>query len=179
LPAATKIDMFALEDPAPIILALNSNFFVALLASGVVAASLAFILSIPVFRVRGDYLAIVTLGFGFIIRIVAMNSPSYTNGAMGLNDIPGNANLYWTGFIAIFLICSGVISSSVLIVSVDHINSISSSKSKSSCSFTNLTYSSYDNQSSSSNSSSRVTSSSSHSNSSSDKIRKFPGYSFH
>lgn len=101
LPAATKIDMFALEDPAPIILALNSNFFVALLASGVVAASLAFILSIPVFRVRGDYLAIVTLGFGFIIRIVAMNSPSYTNGAMGLNDIPSNANLYWTGFIAI------------------------------------------------------------------------------
>jgi len=101
LPAATKIDMFALEDPAPIILALNSNFFVALLASGVVAASLAFILSIPVFRVRGDYLAIVTLGFGFIIRIVAMNSPEYTNGAMGLNDIPSDANLYWTGFIAI------------------------------------------------------------------------------
>ncbi|WP_331775501.1 branched-chain amino acid ABC transporter permease [Sulfurospirillum sp. 1612] len=101
LPAATKIDMFALEDPAPIILALNSNFFVALLASGVVAAILAFILSIPVFRVRGDYLAIVTLGFGFIIRIVAMNSPEYTNGAMGLNDIPSVANLYWTGFIAI------------------------------------------------------------------------------
>jgi len=101
LPAAIKIDMFALEDPAPIILALNSNFFVALLASGVVAASLAFILSIPVFRVRGDYLAIVTLGFGFIIRIVAMNSPEYTNGAMGLNDIPSDANLYWTGFIAI------------------------------------------------------------------------------
>ena len=101
LPAATKIDMFALEDPAPIILALNSNFFVALLASGVVAATLAFILSIPVFRVRGDYLAIVTLGFGFIIRIFAMNQPRYTNGAMGLNDIPSDANLYWTGFIAI------------------------------------------------------------------------------
>ncbi len=101
LPAAMKTDMFALEAPAPIILALHSNFFVALLASGVVASILAFILSIPVFRVRGDYLAIVTLGFGFIIRIFAMNQPKYTNGAMGLNDIPGVANLYWTGFIAI------------------------------------------------------------------------------
>ncbi|MDX1809543.1 MAG: branched-chain amino acid ABC transporter permease [Sulfurospirillaceae bacterium] len=111
LPAATKVDMFALEDPAPIILALHSNFFVALLASGVVAAILAFILSIPVFRVRGDYLAIVTLGFGFIIRIFAMNSPKYTNGAMGLNDIPGTANLYWTGFITIvtFIIMLNII----------------------------------------------------------------------
>jgi len=101
LPAATKIDMFALEDPAPLVLAMHTSFLPALIMSGVVAAVLAFILSIPVFRVRGDYLAIVTLGFGFIIRIFAMNSPTYTNGALGLNDIPDTANLYWTGFIMI------------------------------------------------------------------------------
>ncbi len=101
LPADTKLDMFALEDPSPFVLAMNASFLPALFISGVVAAALAFILSIPVFRVRGDYLAIVTLGFGFIIRIFAMNNPKYTNGAMGLNDIPEFSNFYWTGGIMI------------------------------------------------------------------------------
>jgi len=96
-----KLDMFALEDPAPIIMAMHTSFLPALVMSGIVAAALAFILSVPVFRVRGDYLAIVTLGFGFIIRIFAINNPKYTNGAMGLNDIPSVANLYWCGFIAV------------------------------------------------------------------------------
>ena len=101
IPADTKLDMFALEDPTAFVLAMHTSFLPALIMSGVVASILAFILSIPVFRVRGDYLAIVTLGFGFIIRIFAMNQPSMTNGALGLNDIPGNSNLYWTGFIMI------------------------------------------------------------------------------
>jgi len=101
IPGSTKLDMFALEDPAPVIMAMHSTFLPALIMSGVVAAIIAFILSVPVFRVRGDYLAIVTLGFGFIIRIFAMNNPKYTNGAMGLNDIPSVANLYWCGFIAV------------------------------------------------------------------------------
>jgi len=101
IPAETKMDMFALVDPAPSVLAMHLIFLPALIMSGIVAAALAFILSVPVFRVRGDYLAIVTLGFGFIIRIFAMNNPKYTNGAMGLNDIPSYTNLYWSGFIAI------------------------------------------------------------------------------
>ena len=99
--SSDKIDMFALEDPAPLVMAMHTSFLPALIMSGIVAASIAFILSVPVFRVRGDYLAIVTLGFGFIIRIFAMNNPKYTNGAMGLNDIPSVANLYWCGFIAV------------------------------------------------------------------------------
>ncbi len=101
IPASTKIDMFALDAPSAGVLAMHTSFLPALIMSGVVASILAFILSIPVFRVRGDYLAIVTLGFGFIIRIFAMNQPTYTNGALGLNDIPEKANLYWTGFITI------------------------------------------------------------------------------
>jgi len=101
LPLDTKVDMFALADPAPIILQMKANFPIALLAGGLASAFIALMLSIPVFRVRGDYLAIVTLGFGFIIRIFAMNSPSYTNGAMGLNDIPELANIYWIGGIVI------------------------------------------------------------------------------
>lgn len=101
LPAETKTDMYALVDPAPIILQMKAQFLPAILIGGVAASIIALLLSVPVFRVRGDYLAIVTLGFGFIIRIFAINKPAYTNGAMGLNDIPSNANFIWIGLIAL------------------------------------------------------------------------------
>ena len=111
IPTETKIDMFALVDPAPIVLQMHASFLPALLYGGLAAAFIALMLSFPVFRVRGDYLAIVTLGFGFIIRIFAMNNPAYTNGAMGLNDIPGNANFVWIGLIALvtFIVMLNVI----------------------------------------------------------------------
>ena len=101
LPAETKTDMFALVDPAPIILQMKAQFLPAIFIGGLAAAIVAMLLSFPVFRVRGDYLAIVTLGFGFIIRIFAINNPAYTNGAMGLNDIPSNANFIWIGILAL------------------------------------------------------------------------------
>ncbi len=101
LPADVKMDMYALVDPAPIILQLKAKFLPAILIGGLAAAFVALLLSFPVFRVRGDYLAIVTLGFGFIIRIFAINNPAYTNGAMGLNDIPDVANFIWIGTIAL------------------------------------------------------------------------------
>lgn len=47
------------------------------------------ILGWPTLRLRGDYLAIVTLGFGEIIRIVARNSPSWSGGPAGVAGIPG------------------------------------------------------------------------------------------
>ena len=94
---------YDIADPYPFILALHSTSFIfALLAAGFFSMLLALVLSFPVFRVRGDYLAIVTLGFGFIIRILAINNPEVTNGSLGLNDIPEYANLYWTGGIAMF-----------------------------------------------------------------------------
>ncbi len=101
IPSADKIDMFALVDPAPIILQMKASFLPAILIGGVTATIVALLLSFPVFRVRGDYLAIVTLGFGFIIRIFALNEPAYTNGAMGLNDIPEVANFIWIGSFAL------------------------------------------------------------------------------
>ncbi len=99
-----KWELFQLEDPSPWILALNLDLIPALLLSGTVASIVALTLAFPVFRVRGDYLAIVTLGFGFIIKVIAINSPSFTNGAIGLNEIPSLTNLYWTGGIAIITI---------------------------------------------------------------------------
>jgi len=99
-----KWELFQLEDPAPWVLALNTSLVPALLLSGVVAALVAVCLAIPVFRVRGDYLAIVTLGFGFIIKVFAINSPEITNGSIGLNEIPSVINIYWTGGIAILTV---------------------------------------------------------------------------
>jgi branched-chain amino acid transport system permease protein len=46
------------------------------------------ILGAPTLRLRGDYLAIVTMGFGEIIRIILRNSPSWSGGPSGVNNIP-------------------------------------------------------------------------------------------
>lgn len=100
----SKMYQYAITDPYPFILTLHANFVVALLLAGFFSALLALCLSAPVFRVRGDYLAIVTLGFGFIIKILAINNPEVTNGSLGINDIPEFSNLYWTGGIAILTV---------------------------------------------------------------------------
>jgi len=60
-------------------------FFFGALAIALVAGV---ILGAPTLRLRGDYLAIVTLGFGEIVRITANNLASVTNGALGVNNIP-------------------------------------------------------------------------------------------
>ena len=99
-----KWDLYQLEDPAPWVLALNTSLVPALLLSGVIAAFVAICLAAPVFRVRGDYLAIVTLGFGFIIKVIAINQPEITNGSIGLNEIPSLINIYWTGGLAILTV---------------------------------------------------------------------------
>jgi branched-chain amino acid transport system permease protein len=67
---------------------LGLGFWEALPFSGLVAASFGIILGFPVLRLRGDYLAIVTLGFGEIIRIVLLNWASVTGGPNGISDIP-------------------------------------------------------------------------------------------
>jgi branched-chain amino acid transport system permease protein len=67
---------------------LGFTFWEALPFSGLVAASFGIILGFPVLRLRGDYLAIVTLGFGEIIRIVLLNWASVTGGPNGISDLP-------------------------------------------------------------------------------------------
>jgi len=67
---------------------LGFTFWEALPFSGLVAASCGIILGFPVLRLRGDYLAIVTLGFGEIIRIVLLNWSSLTGGPNGISEIP-------------------------------------------------------------------------------------------
>lgn len=68
-------------------LPMYAEFFLALILGGAVAAFFGFVIGVPVLRLRGDYLAIVTLAFGEIIKSI-INVIKITNGAMGLNDIP-------------------------------------------------------------------------------------------
>jgi branched-chain amino acid transport system permease protein len=55
------------------------------------------ILGLPALRLRGDYLAIITLGFGEIVRIVAINTDAI-GGAMGITDIPGPTSIFGVEF---------------------------------------------------------------------------------
>lgn len=64
------------------------GFWVALPLAGALAALWGIILGFPVLRLRGDYLAIVTLAFGEIIRIVLLNWYTFTNGPDGISGIP-------------------------------------------------------------------------------------------
>jgi branched-chain amino acid transport system permease protein len=63
------------------------NFFLAMLISAAVAAVFGVILGAPTLRLRGDYLAIVTLGFGEIVPLVIKNTPEVTKGTQGMNPI--------------------------------------------------------------------------------------------
>ncbi len=64
------------------------SFWVCLPLAGMLAALWGITLGFPVLRLRGDYLAIVTLAFGEIIRIVILNWQSLTGGPNGINRIP-------------------------------------------------------------------------------------------
>ncbi|MDS1141592.1 high-affinity branched-chain amino acid ABC transporter permease LivM [Pusillimonas sp. SM2304] len=64
------------------------GFWEALPFAGGIAALFGFLLGFPVLRLRGDYLAIVTLGFGEIIRLLLINLYSLTGGPDGISGIP-------------------------------------------------------------------------------------------
>ena len=71
----------------------------------VMTALIALIIAIPTLRLRGDYLAIATLGFSEVIRIAITNMDDITGGAAGLNNIPKITNFNWIfGVIVISLV---------------------------------------------------------------------------
>ena len=63
------------------------SFWLMLPVAAAIAAFFGVLFGAPTLRLKGDYLAIVTLGFGEIVPIVARNIPAVTNGAMGLNGV--------------------------------------------------------------------------------------------
>ena len=64
------------------------SFWVCLPLAGLMSATFGVLLGFPVLRLRGDYLAIVTLGFGEIIRIVLLNWWQFTGGPNGITGVP-------------------------------------------------------------------------------------------
>ena len=66
----------------------DASFWVCLPFAGLMAASFGVLLGFPVLRLRGDYLAIVTLGFGEIVRIILLNWWWFTGGPNGIGSIP-------------------------------------------------------------------------------------------
>lgn len=93
---ADKSLVFYLEPILPWLGRLQLPFLPALVLGGLAAALAAFLIGLPVLRLRGDYLAIATLGFSEIIRVVFTNLQTVTNGALGIKKIPPTANLWWT-----------------------------------------------------------------------------------
>ncbi len=114
MPLATKEMNFFL---VPLISPLNKivlPFLPSLLIAGLLSAFVAFLIGAPVLRLKGDYLAIATLGFSEIIRVVFTNTQNITNGALGLKGIPATTNLWWsygTALVTIFVLVSLINSS--------------------------------------------------------------------
>ena len=88
----------------PLLAQIQLPFLLALLCAGLMAALFAVLIGAPALRLKGDYLAVATLGFSEIIRVVFTNTVAITNGALGLKNIPEYTNLYWTWGWAVFTI---------------------------------------------------------------------------
>lgn len=79
------------------------EFTLALIAGGMMAAIFGFLIGLPVLRLKGDYLAIVTLAFGEIIRSV-LTSLKFTGGSQGLTKIPRYSNYTWVYIVMILTV---------------------------------------------------------------------------
>src|SRR5438477_6394511 len=96
----------------PLVASGDLMFLGAALAGGVVAAALGLVVGLPSLRLRGDYLAIVTLGFGGIVRVTIQQtnevlSPedtlgcslpkltTHVGGALGFTGLPSYTTLFW------------------------------------------------------------------------------------
>ncbi len=101
----SKESLFYLVPMEPFLQNLQLPFGVALFIAGLVAAFAAFLIGFPCLRLRGDYLAIATLGFSEIIRVVFTNLQTITNGSVGFKAIPPVVNLWWTfGVMALVIV---------------------------------------------------------------------------
>jgi branched-chain amino acid transport system permease protein len=83
-----------LAGPSPAAITTQLIFLAALVTGGLTAALAGFIIGLPSLRLKGDYLALVTLGFGEIVRVVFQNIQPL-GGALGLNGIPPLTTFAW------------------------------------------------------------------------------------
>ena len=88
VPLESRASIFYVVPQNPVLAGIHIPFPAALLLGGLLAALVAILIGIPVLRLKSDYLAIATLGFSEIIRIVFTNAKTITNGALGIKSIP-------------------------------------------------------------------------------------------
>ncbi|GMO47660.1 MAG: branched-chain amino acid ABC transporter permease [Termitinemataceae bacterium] len=91
---------FFMAPITPALANIQLPFIPALLIAAAVCGLAGFLIGMPVLRLKDDYLAIATLGFSEIIRVVLTNMQSVTNGALGLKGLPPYANTFSIWFIA-------------------------------------------------------------------------------
>jgi branched-chain amino acid transport system permease protein len=85
---------------------LGVPFLPSLLLGSLAGGAMALLLGLPVTRLSGVFLAIATIGFGEVVRIVALNATPVTGGAMGLNGIPATTqtwHIYLTLAVVLFI----------------------------------------------------------------------------
>lgn len=114
LPIEVREQIFYMEPMNPLIANIELPIGVALVVGGLIAAFFAFLIGTPILRLKGDYLAIATLGFSEIIRIILTNAQSVTNGALGITRIPSTSSMpfYFSFLILSIVLMSLLISSS-------------------------------------------------------------------
>ena len=88
------------------------GFLLALIFGGIMAAIFGLLVGIPSLRLKGDYLAITTLGFGEIIRVIVQNL-DFLGGARGFTGIPKLSNSFWvfSGVAVVIFLISNLINS--------------------------------------------------------------------
>jgi branched-chain amino acid transport system permease protein len=84
-------------------IAQNGLLVVAVICGGVLAAVAGYLVGLPSLRLRGDYLAIVTLGFGEIIRVLILNIDKI-GAARGFSGIPPWSNFFWVFMLAVIVV---------------------------------------------------------------------------
>ena len=73
---------------ALLMMRLNMSFWIAMVISAVCVGTVGCLLALPTLNLRGDYIAVVTLGFGEVFRLILVNAIDVTRGPMGLPNIP-------------------------------------------------------------------------------------------
>jgi branched-chain amino acid transport system permease protein len=101
---AKKAATFYLEPIVPWLAEVEIGFLPAIIIAGLISALFGFLIGAPVLRLRDDYLAIATLGFSEIIRVVITNLQNVTNGSLGLKGLPSYTNIWWSWGVAVVFI---------------------------------------------------------------------------
>ncbi|MEG6523663.1 branched-chain amino acid ABC transporter permease [Desulfotomaculum sp. 1211_IL3151] len=110
----SKEMIYFMEPIVPALANIHWPVLPAIFMAGLVASFFGFLIGFPALRLRDDYLAIATLGFGEIIRIIVTNTITITNGSLGLKNIPSikSMYLYWGVAIITILVLKQLINSS-------------------------------------------------------------------